>query len=270
MSSISPAAAAILRATRLRCSITSTSHQHNNTARSFAGGFQGPTSRGMGRDGGGRGTGGRHRAPSRKGEAGSTTKGDGFAAFQARRNANLEKDLDVARKATAAERPGGSGGAGVTGFGGRAAGAGGGERVHRTSNHPPRTQNDGDGGREGYNRPARSTHKGGPRKPNFAETVLRPASEGAYSPSSSIPKLTARKRVGHGVHDEEALSSALPSGQRRSGRANVRGEMSTRVVGNLASDEEEGGGGGFGSGRFGGGGRFPVRGPIRERTSPRM
>ncbi len=200
----------------------------------------------------------------------STTKGDGFAAFQARRNANLEKDLNVARKATAAERPGGSG-AGVTGFGGRDGGGVGSERVHRTSNHPPRTDaaadNVGSGGR---GRPARSTHKGGPRKPNFAETVLRPASEGSYSPSSSIPKLTARKRVGHGVHDEEALSTALPSGQRRSGRANVRGEMSTRVVGNLASEEEEEGGAAGGFGRFGGGGRFPVRGPIRERTSPRM
>ena len=188
--------------------------------------------------------------------------------------------MDVARKATAAERSGGGGGAGggrtgagVTGFGrggGQQQQQSGGERVHRTSNHPPRTQ-DGDaasqgGGGGGYNRPGRSNHKGGPRKPNFAETVLRPASEGSYSPSSSIPKLTARKRVGHGVHDEEALSTALPSGQRRSGRASVRGEMSNRVVGDLASDEEGSGFGGGGGGRFGGmgsGSRLPVRGPIR-------
>eukprot|EP00984_Skeletonema_dohrnii_P015079 scaffold6456_cov98-Skeletonema_dohrnii-CCMP3373.AAC.5 len=292
MSSITPAA--ILRATRLRCSAAvASSHQISSsngtttTTRSFAGGFQGPTSRGMGRDGGGRGPGGRHRAPRKGAESGSTPNGgDGFAAFQARRNANLEKDLDVARKATAAERSGGGGaagggggrtGAGVTGFGRGGGGQQqqqGGERVHRTSNHPPRTQ-DGDAASQGgYNRPGRSNHKGGPRKPNFAETVLRPASEGSYSPSSSIPKLTARKRVGHGVHDEEALSTALPPGQRRSGRASVRGEMSNRVVGDLASDEEGSGfGGGGGGGRFGGmgsGSRLPVRGPIRERTSPRM
>lgn len=191
--------------------------------------------------------------------------------------------MDVARKATAAERPGGAGGrtgAGVTGFG-RGGGRGGGGddgRVHRTSNHPPRTPQgdasatEGGGGAGGYNRPGRSTHKGGPRKPNFAETVLRPASQGSYSPSSSIPKLTARKRVGHGVHDEGALSSSLPSGQRRSGRASVRGEMSNRVVGDLASDEERSGIMGGGGGRFGGmgSGRLPMRGPIRERSSPRM
>eukprot|EP00986_Skeletonema_menzelii_P016771 scaffold15848_cov158-Skeletonema_menzelii.AAC.3 len=248
MSSITPSA--ILRATRLRCSITpalattshgSTNNNNGHPSRSFSGGFQGPTSRGMGRDGGGRGPGGKHRAPKKVEGAGSSTKeggGGGFAAFQARRNANLEKDLDVARKATAAEqRSGGRTGAGVTGFGGgsqqQQQQQGGGERVHRTSNHPPRTQ-DGTtdastSGGTGYNRPGRSNHKGGPRKPNFAETVLRPASEGSYSPSSSIPKLTARKRVGHGVHDEEALSTALPPGQRRSGRASVRGEMSNRV-----------------------------------------
>ena len=74
--------------------------------------------------------------------------------------------------------------------------------------------------------------------------------------------------MGHGVHDEEALSTALPPGQRRSGRASVRGEMSTRVVGDLASDEE--GDNGAGSGRFGMGSRLSVRGPIRERSSPRM
>ena len=80
MSSITPSA--ILRATRLRCSITPSaaisSHQtlannsNSNGLRSFSGGFQGPTSRGMGRDGGGRGPGGKHRAP-RKGVEGSTT-----------------------------------------------------------------------------------------------------------------------------------------------------------------------------------------------------
>jgi hypothetical protein len=195
--------------------------------------------------------------------------------------------LDVARKATVAEQRGGGGriGAGVTGFGGR----GGGQQqqvVHRTSNHPPRTttphqeggSTSGGGGAAaevgvgGYNRPGRSNHRGGPRKPNFAETVLRPASEGSYSPSSSIPKLTARKRVGHGIHDEEALSTSLPSGQRRSGRANVRGEMSNRVVGDLASEEEQGSSSSVG-GRFGGMGigRLPtLRGPTRERGSPRM
>ncbi|KAL7442045.1 hypothetical protein ACHAXM_011272 [Skeletonema potamos] len=274
----------------------------------------------MGRDGGGRGPGGPHRTPRRVGEGGGgpTTKGgggDGFAAFQARRNANLEKDLDVARKATAAERSGGGGGggtgissvggdgrtgAGISGFGGGGGGGSsgrggqqqqGGERVHRTSNHPPRTitYQDGSGGGGtaasslsasesgggGYNRPGRSNHRGGPRKPNFAETVLRPASEGSYPPSSSssIPKLTARKRIGHGIHDEEALSTSLPSGQRRSGRANVRGEMNNRVVGDLASDEERSSSSSSSSGRFGamGIGRLPaLRGPTRERGSPRM
>lgn len=68
------------------------------------------------------------------------------------------------------------------------------------------------------------------------------------------------------MHDEEQLYSSLPSGQRRSGRANVRGEMSTRVVGDLVSSEDQGGGSG-GSSRS----RVPmVRRPISERMSPRM
>jgi hypothetical protein len=81
--------------------------------------------------------------------------------------------------------------------------------------------------------------------------------------SSGIPKLTARKRVGHQVHDGEQLVSARPTGQRRSGRASVRGEMTNRVVGDLATegrmDRGQGGGGGGG---FGG---PPQR---RERSSP--
>ena len=39
------------------------------------GGFQGPTSRGMGRDGGGRGTGGKHREP--RGGSASAGRGSG-------------------------------------------------------------------------------------------------------------------------------------------------------------------------------------------------
>ena len=72
--------AAILRATR-RCSIinpavaaaasSSTSSSQQQQCRSFAGGgFQGPTSRGMGREGGGRGPGGAHRTPRKGGESG--------------------------------------------------------------------------------------------------------------------------------------------------------------------------------------------------------
>lgn len=83
-------------------------------------------------------------------------------------------------------------------------------------------------------------HRGGPPKQNFADKVLNPASKGNLSEkeegvvggggpkkhASGIPKLIHRKPIGHQVHDAEQLNSARPVGQRRSGRASVRGEMS--------------------------------------------
>lgn len=92
MSTISTSTTAkILRATSkqhqharsilLSISATTTTAAHNEQqqqriiSRSFAGGgFQGPTSRGMGRDGGGRGPGGHHRTP-RKGSGAAADGG---------------------------------------------------------------------------------------------------------------------------------------------------------------------------------------------------
>ena len=67
MSSVPPTALLLRATTTLR--LRPSSIHTTTSTRAFAGGFQGPTSRGMGRDGGGRGPGGRHRSP-RKGEAG--------------------------------------------------------------------------------------------------------------------------------------------------------------------------------------------------------
>lgn len=232
----------------------------------------------MGRDGGGRGTGGPHRTPSGgrggaagrgrgggeegTGDGGRGGRGGAFSAFQAQRNAALERDLDNARKRTA-EAAGT--GASVGGFGaGRGPGSGPGRgpgrgqqpppvRVHHQSNHPPHGKEQGGVGQQQgqqqqgtYHRPNRAPHRGGPPKANFAETVLRPASEGHPNPNapskytSGIPKLTARKRLGQQVHDEEQLVSARPAGQRLSGRAAVRGEMSNRVMGDLENQGESG------------------------------
>lgn len=73
--------------------------------------------------------------------------------------------------------------------------------------------------------------------------MLGPASKGQFAEeagvnkhTSGIPKLLHRKGVGHQVHDAEQLVSARPVGQRRSGRANVRGEM-TVVKGDLGEVE---------------------------------
>ncbi len=159
----------------------------------------------------------------------------------------------------------------------------------------------------------RASHRGGPPKSNFAESVLRPASIGQlsskphYNHSSGIPKLAARKRLGHQVHDEEKLESARPAGQRRSGRSAVRGEMmgNRGVIGDLVAvggigggeDKEREGGGTMGDGGMslppsglrdmmiqrrqqhrqqqhqqpivgtGGGGDVTMIAPVRERTS---
>ena len=73
--------------------------------------------------------------------------------------------------------------------------------------------------------------------------VFRPASEGHPSgtgPSkyaSGIPKLAARKPKGHQMHDAGGIVGAGMPGQRRSGRASIRGEMSARVVGDLEGAE---------------------------------
>ena len=143
------------------------------------------------------------------------TKGGGgaFAEFKARRVANLQRDLQAAKDAASAE---------------------GGVRPPSVKS----TQQDT------HHRPGRVPHRGGPPKQNFANKVLNPASKGNLSDeegsgpkhSSGIPKLIHRKPIGHQVHDAEQLSSARPVGQRRSGRASVRGEMSA-VTGELREIE---------------------------------
>ena len=139
-------------------------------------------------------------------------KGGGFAEFRARRVANLQRDLKAAKEAASAE------------------GA-----VRPTT--VKSTQQDT------HHRPGRVPHRGGPPKQNFADKVLNPASKGNLSEeeggpkhSSAIPKLIHRKPIGHQVHDAEQLNSARPIGQRRSGRASVRGEMSA-VTGELREIE---------------------------------
>jgi len=231
-----------------------------------SGGFQGPTSRGMGRDGGGRGPGGPHRTPrggaGRGGGAETASKGGAFAELRARRAA-LERDLEAAREATQSAAGAGRGGRGPP-------------RPHHTRKHPPRQyphQHSSDDQPSG--RPGRAPHRGGERKLNFAETVLRPAAEGrlasdaasaigagggADKHSSGIPKLLARKYKGHAVHDAEQLVSAAPSGTRRSARANVRGEMRGVVMGDLEREDRMYDGG---SGRERAGGRF-----VKGRMSP--
>ena len=146
----------------------------------------------------------------------------------------------MARMKTAQEGTGGSG-RGVGGFGTR--GQKPGVRVHKQTNHPPRVSHIGQDGKEedhqgGSSRPGRVSHRGGPPKSNFAENVLRPASEGHATSkfTSGIPSLTARKHKGHQIHDEEQVVSGNV-GQRRSGRASVRGEMSNRVIHDIEEEE---------------------------------
>ena len=188
----------------------------------------------------------------------------------------------MARKKTAQEGTGGRG-AGVGGFG--TAGQKPGVRVHKQTNHPPRVSHVGQDGREedqqggggsssGYHRPSRVSHRGGPPKSNFAENVLRPASEGHATSkfTSGIPSLTARKHKGHQIHDEEQVVSGNV-GQRRSGRASVRGEMSNRVIHDIV--EEERGAAAAGLGDSSGGGSTGLASMMStqsssERRVPRM
>lgn len=101
--------------------------------------------------------------------------------------------------------------------------------------------------------------------------MLRPGAEGT-GPSkygSGIPKLSARKRHGNQVHDEEGLVSAGPPGQRRSGRAAVRGEMSNKIMGDLESSEGPSKLQAF-MARKAQGGRGAMPPPVRERSPPRQ
>ena len=164
--------------------------------------------------------------------------GSTFSALLARRNAALAQDLENARRETAIQ-------ASASALSNSRPPV----RVHRqesNANIPPPLFGRGGGGPAGgahhpeedsdatnqrqpdpHHTTHRVSHRGGPPKSNFAESILRPASIGQLTSKSSsgIPKLAARKRLGHQVHDEENLESARPAGQRRSGRSAVRGEM---------------------------------------------
>ncbi|KAL7434422.1 hypothetical protein ACHAXH_005392 [Discostella pseudostelligera] len=200
-------------------------------------GFQGRG--GSGRDGGGRGPGGPHRAPQRRGAApasgndGGEGGGSTFSALLARRNAALAHDLENARRETALQAAASSSSSGFSGERRPPV------RVHRQESHPGNSYEESSQRTSTENHHRASHHRGGPPKSNFAEHILRPASIGQLSSSSSsgIPKLAARKRLGHQVHDEEKLESARPAGQRRSGRSAVRGEMmgNRGVLGDLAA-----------------------------------
>lgn len=186
-----------------------------------------------------------------------------FSDFRNKRNEALERDLDNARKQTA-----------------QAAGASGqrvarpGIRVQHEQHQQPSQDIQQQQGK--YHRPGRASHRGGPPKENFAEKVFRPASEGRTTNkyTSGIPTLTARKHKGHQVHDEELIASGNV-GQRRSGRASVRSEMSGNVVSDLEKEEQRGAsrsGTGL-SGMMGSGGGGARIGnnmiqPIKERRSP--
>lgn len=146
-------------------------------------------------------------------QSSAPTKGGAFADFRAKRVAALERDLQASRDKAAAE-------------GGLA----------RPSNITSTQQDQ-------HHRPGRVPHRGGPPKQNFADKVLNPAAKGTQADltegvkhSSGIPKLIHRKPIGHQIHDAEQLTSARPAGQRRSGRASVRGEMSV-VKGDLGEVE---------------------------------
>lgn len=154
--------------------------------------------------------------------------GGAFSEFRAKRVAALQRDLQAAKDATTAES---SGNKNAT------------LRPSSVKSHQQDT----------HHRPGRVPHKGGPRKQNFAEKVLRPASKGQLASSdpneeaaattsgvkhsSGIPKLIHRKPVGHQIHDAEQLNAARPMGQRRSGRASARGEMNM-VQGDLRRMEK--------------------------------
>lgn len=90
----------------------------------------------------------------------STNREGAFAAFQKKRRAALERDLDNARRATA-EAAGGGTGAGVGGFG---QGNKPGVRIHRQTKHPQQ----GVGG-------GRVSHRGGARKDNYDENGEDPS-----------------------------------------------------------------------------------------------
>lgn len=171
-------------------------------------------------------------------EAGGST----FSSLLARRNAALAHDLENARRETALQAASSSNTT-TSGFGREKRPP---VRVHRQESHPNTPPLLGGNAYEESQRTTEnhraSHHRGGPPKSNFAEHILRPASIGQLSSSSSnhssgIPKLAARKRLGHQVHDEEKLESARPAGQRRSGRSAVRGEMMGHrgVLGDLAA-----------------------------------
>ena len=96
--------------------------------------------------------------------------------------------------------------------------------------------------------------------------VLRPASEGhphPHAPSkhaSGIPKLLAKKGKGRQVHDEGALASSRPPGQRRSAaRVAAAVHDVAAAAASAAAEVVDGAAGGRCRGR---GGRTVLRAPL--------